>query len=124
MVGLGAGAAALGGVLLATAARIAHRRPIAPHLPAARPLPGTPLLLPSLPAVERRAAGRLAPRRPIAPRLPAAGAIPEPLILVPMRDEEDNVDALLESLLAQSGRPRLRVIDDASSDRTAERGRA
>lgn len=84
MIGLWAAAAALGGVLLATAARIAHRRSIAPHLP-------------------------------------AAGAIPETLILVPMRDEEDNVDALLESLLAQSGRPRLRVIDDASSDRTAER---
>jgi hypothetical protein len=84
MIGLWAAAAALGAALLATAARISHRRSTAP-------------------------------------RLPAAGAMPETLILVPMRDEEDNVDALLEGLLAQSGAPSIRVIDDGSSDRTAER---
>jgi hypothetical protein len=84
MIGLWAAAAALGAMLLATAARIVHRRSTAPPLP-------------------------------------AAVAIPETLILVPMRDEEDNVDGLLEGLLAQSQAARIRVIDDASSDRTAER---
>ncbi len=61
-------------------------------------------------------------RRRSAPPLPTPLADPPPtLILVPMRDEEPNVDGCLASLLAQTAPARIRVIDDGSTDRTAER---
>jgi cellulose synthase/poly-beta-1,6-N-acetylglucosamine synthase-like glycosyltransferase len=67
------------------------------------------------------AAARIAWHRARAPSLPPAGESPPTLVLVPMRDEEANVEGVLEGLLAQSARPRIRVIDDDSSDRTGER---
>jgi len=63
---------------------------------------------------------RVARARAAAPALPApASHCPETLVLVPMRDEETNVRGCLESLLGQTARPRVRVIDDGSTDRTA-----
>lgn len=45
-------------------------------------------------------------------------------IVVPARDEEGNIGGLLESIRAQSFRPHeVIVVDDDSSDRTAERAR-
>src|SRR5262245_47277301 len=64
---------------------------------------------------------RVAAARAAAPALPPPEAdCPETLVLVPMRDEESNVAGCLESLLAQTARPGVRVIDDGSTDRTAE----
>jgi glycosyltransferase involved in cell wall biosynthesis len=72
-------------------------------------------------ALLARSAG-VALRRRRAPSLPPPLADPPPtLILVPMRDEEVNVDGCLSSLLAQTAPVRVRVIDDGSTDRTAER---
>lgn len=62
-------------------------------------------------------------RRRRAPPLPPAGPTPDAdtdaSVLLPVRDEEHNVVACLESLLALEGRPRVRVIDDGSGDATA-----
>jgi chlorobactene glucosyltransferase len=54
-----------------------------------------------------------------------AGEEGEVTVLLPVRDEEENVLPCLDGLLAQSARPRVRVIDDGSTDATAElvRGR-
>jgi glycosyltransferase involved in cell wall biosynthesis len=54
--------------------------------------------------------------------LPATGLPPLPptTVLLPVRDEEHNVLPCLAGLLAQTARPAVRVIDDGSSDRTAE----
>ncbi|HXO18377.1 MAG TPA: glycosyltransferase family A protein [Thermoanaerobaculia bacterium] len=41
-------------------------------------------------------------------------------VLLPVRDEEKNVLLCLDSLLAQTARPLVRVVDDGSSDATAE----
>jgi len=59
------------------------------------------------------AARARAPRLPPAP--PAAGSV---LALLPVRDEEENVEACLHSLLAQTAQLRVRVLDDSSHDRT------
>ncbi|HTQ81236.1 MAG TPA: glycosyltransferase [Thermoanaerobaculia bacterium] len=61
----------------------------------------------------------LARRR--APRLPApvAGAA-DVTVLLPVRDEEQNALPCVDALLAQTVQPRVRVIDDASTDRTVE----
>lgn len=55
-----------------------------------------------------------------------AGALPEPLqappptaILLPLRDEEENAEGCLDSLLRQSAPGRVVAIDDHSSDGTA-----
>jgi cellulose synthase/poly-beta-1,6-N-acetylglucosamine synthase-like glycosyltransferase len=40
-------------------------------------------------------------------------------VLLPVRDEERNVLDCLDTLLAQTARPRVRVIDDGSTDATA-----
>ncbi len=40
-------------------------------------------------------------------------------VLLPVRNEEPNVVACLDGLLAQSAHPRVRVIDDGSTDATA-----
>jgi chlorobactene glucosyltransferase len=54
-----------------------------------------------------------------APALPAPQAsIPPTTVLLPVRDEEENLAACVATLLAQHGRPPIRVIDDASSDAT------
>lgn len=46
-------------------------------------------------------------------------------VIIPARDEEHNLPLLLESLAAQSIRPReIIVVDDGSADRTAEIARA
>jgi hypothetical protein len=70
---------------------------------------------------ERR---RRAPRPGAAP--PAAGtggsqepAVVDATVLLPARDEERNLLPCLEALLALAGKPRVRVIDDGSSDATA-----
>jgi cellulose synthase/poly-beta-1,6-N-acetylglucosamine synthase-like glycosyltransferase len=63
-------------------------------------------------------------QRRAAPPLPPS-AVPLPLatatVLLPVRDEEDNVVPCLDGLLAQTAAPRVRVIDDGSSDATAAR---
>jgi len=59
------------------------------------------------------------------PRMPKEGPLPVPLplvsVLIPARDEERNISCCLESLLRQDY-PRLEilVLDDESSDRTAD----
>jgi cellulose synthase/poly-beta-1,6-N-acetylglucosamine synthase-like glycosyltransferase len=61
-------------------------------------------------------------RRRAAPVLPSP-AHPVPrgtvTVLLPVRDEEQNVEACLDGLLAQTASPVVRVIDDASTDATA-----
>ncbi len=67
---------------------------------------------------------RIAVRRVAAPRLPPPlEDSPPTLALLPMRDEEHNAAGCVTSVLAQTARPRVRVIDDGSSDRTTERVR-
>lgn len=60
-------------------------------------------------------------RRRRAPRLPPAQPEPhaEVTALLPVRDEERDVLACADSLLAQTARPAVRVIDDGSTDATA-----
>ena len=56
-------------------------------------------------------------------RLPEAAAVIEPItVCVPARDEAHRLPELIADLRAQSGAPRLQVlvIDDASTDGTAE----
>ncbi len=61
-------------------------------------------------------------RRRTAPPLPP----PDPeasgtcTILLPVRDERDNVLPCVETLLAQTARPRVRVVDDGSTDGTRD----
>jgi chlorobactene glucosyltransferase len=70
---------------------------------------------------------RTAWRRRHAPGLPAAPAFavdrsprpPDVTILLPVRDEESNILSCLKTLLAQTDRPLVRVIDDGSADATA-----
>src|SRR6476660_6710292 len=53
---------------------------------------------------------------------PDAGLAPFVDIIIPARNEERNISALLQSLLAQRyppGRWRIIVVDDASTDSTA-----
>lgn len=66
------------------------------------------------------AAARVAARRLCAPRLPSPLVdAPATLALLPMRDEEANAAACVTSVLGQTSRARVRVIDDGSTDRTA-----
>jgi cellulose synthase/poly-beta-1,6-N-acetylglucosamine synthase-like glycosyltransferase len=59
-------------------------------------------------------------RRRRAPALPApALPCPPTTVLLPVRDEEHNVLDCVETLLAQTAAPRVRVIDDGSTDATA-----
>jgi cellulose synthase/poly-beta-1,6-N-acetylglucosamine synthase-like glycosyltransferase len=59
-------------------------------------------------------------RRRSAPALPpAAPASSANAALVPVRNEERNVVPCVEALLAQTVRPRIRILDDGSTDRTA-----
>ena len=62
-------------------------------------------------------------RRRRAPALAALAAAPDPApevtVLLPVRDEEGNVLACVDTLLAQTVRPRVVVVDDGSTDRTA-----
>ena len=61
-------------------------------------------------------------RRRAAPTLPPPDPAPPPTaVLLPVRDEADNVVDCVESLAAQSAAPRLRVIDDGSTDATPDR---
>jgi len=63
---------------------------------------------------------RVALARERAPRLPAADPDPPPVaVLLPVRDEEDNVEACLAALAAQTAPVTIRVLDDGSRDRTA-----
>ncbi|RPH57580.1 glycosyltransferase, partial [bacterium] len=63
---------------------------------------------------------RIRGQRRRAPALPPPSASPpEVTVLLPVRDEERNVTACLESLLAQTVMPLVRVIDDGSTDATA-----
>ncbi|HSG41289.1 MAG TPA: glycosyltransferase [Thermoanaerobaculia bacterium] len=60
-------------------------------------------------------------RRRRAPSLPAAALpTPETTVLLPVRDERHNVVACVDTLLAQTAAPRVRVIDDGSTDGTGE----
>ncbi len=66
-------------------------------------------------------ASRVQARREGAPPLPPPSPDPAAtLAVVPARDEERNVVSCVESLLAQTARPAIRVVDDGSSDRTAD----
>jgi cellulose synthase/poly-beta-1,6-N-acetylglucosamine synthase-like glycosyltransferase len=62
-------------------------------------------------------------RRQRAPRLdrvpPSPLPAPSTLVLLPVRDEAANVGPCLDALLALTGRPPVRVIDDGSTDATA-----
>lgn len=73
---------------------------------------GAGLLGLALRTEERR---RRAPALP-APLLPA----PETTVLLPVRNELHNVLDCVETLLAQTAAPRVRVIDDGSTDGTGE----
>jgi cellulose synthase/poly-beta-1,6-N-acetylglucosamine synthase-like glycosyltransferase len=60
-------------------------------------------------------------QRRIAPALPPSDpATPPCTVLLPVRDERANVLDCLETLLAQTARPRIRVIDDGSTDGTGD----
>src|SRR5690606_32900857 len=48
---------------------------------------------------------------------------PTVTVLLPVRDEEANLDPCLDTLLAQTARPEVLVVDDGSTDRTLERAR-
>lgn len=64
---------------------------------------------------------RTAERRRRAPALPPP--LPSPpatTVLLPVRDEHHNVLNCLETLLAQTAAPQVRVIDDGSTDGTAD----
>ncbi|HEX6203427.1 MAG TPA: glycosyltransferase family 2 protein [Thermoanaerobaculia bacterium] len=68
-------------------------------------------------------AGTVNRRRAQAPPLPDAVPSPAPglprvAVLLPVRDEEDNLEPCLDTLLAQSVRPEVVVIDDGSADAT------
>lgn len=64
-------------------------------------------------------AARVLHFRARAPRLAdSEGIPPEVTVLLPVRDEERNVAACVASLLEQTARPRVVVIDDGSGDRT------
>ncbi len=64
---------------------------------------------------------RLLALRIRAPVLPPPLAPAEPVtVLLPVRDEQENVEACLAALLAQTIPIRVRVLDDGSTDRTAE----
>jgi chlorobactene glucosyltransferase len=67
-------------------------------------------------AVRTALARRAAPPLPEPSPAPDAGEV---TVLLPVRDEEVNVLPCLESLLAQTARPQVRVIDDGSTDATA-----
>lgn len=67
------------------------------------------------PALRTRAQRRRAPALP-AP-LPAP---PGTTVLLPVRDERLNVEDCVATLLAQTASPRVRVIDDGSTDGTAD----
>lgn len=59
-------------------------------------------------------------RRRRAPALPPpCDPCPPATVLLPVRDEERNVLPCVETLLAQTARPLVRVVDDGSTDRTA-----
>jgi hypothetical protein len=62
---------------------------------------------------ERRRRAPVLP--PPDPRLPRGDVT----VLLPVRDEERNVTACVESLLAQTAAPAVRVVDDGSTDATA-----
>jgi cellulose synthase/poly-beta-1,6-N-acetylglucosamine synthase-like glycosyltransferase len=63
---------------------------------------------------------RIQERRRRAPALPPPSASPpEATILLPVRNEERDVIACVDTLLAQTTRPLVRVIDDGSTDATA-----
>lgn len=49
---------------------------------------------------------------------PAPDPLPEVTLLLPVRNEEDNAAPCLDALLLSTARPRIRVIDDASTDAT------
>jgi cellulose synthase/poly-beta-1,6-N-acetylglucosamine synthase-like glycosyltransferase len=65
-------------------------------------------------------AARIDRRRRRAPALPPAAAAPDTrvVVLLPVRDEEDEVEGCLETLVAQTATPRIVVIDDGSTDDT------
>lgn len=65
-------------------------------------------------------AGRVAWRRRTAPALPPAPADPpdDVTVLLPVRNEEADLPRCLDTLLAQTARPRVLVIDDGSTDAT------
>ncbi len=63
----------------------------------------------------RRTAPSLPPLSADLPNLPTTAVT----VLLPVRDEEVNVLPCLDTLLAQTAKPRVRVIDDASTDATA-----
>ena len=67
-------------------------------------------------------AAKVVVERRKAPSLPSgsAEAAPRVAILLPVRDEENNVLPGVETLLAQTVRPFVLVIDDGSRDRTRE----
>jgi chlorobactene glucosyltransferase len=72
-------------------------------------------------AVRTLLARRAAPLLPEATAASAASGDKESevTVLLPVRNEEQNVLSCLDGLLAQSARPRVRVIDDGSTDATA-----
>ncbi|HEY7216449.1 MAG TPA: glycosyltransferase family 2 protein [Thermoanaerobaculia bacterium] len=64
---------------------------------------------------------RTAGRRRQAPALPSPlPSSPATTVLLPVRDERHNVLDCLETLLAQTAAPQVRVIDDGSTDGTAD----
>lgn len=65
-------------------------------------------------------AGRVAWRRRAAPALPPAPEDPadDVTVLLPVRDEEANLPRCLDTLLVQTARPHVLVIDDGSTDAT------
>lgn len=62
---------------------------------------------------------RHAPALPAPPRA-APDSPPAVTLLLPVRDEEANLLPCLETLLAQTDRPEVLVVDDGSADATAE----
>ncbi len=64
---------------------------------------------------------RTAERRRQAPSLPdPLPSSPATTVLLPVRDERHNVLDCLETLLAQTAAPQVRVVDDGSTDGTAD----
>jgi cellulose synthase/poly-beta-1,6-N-acetylglucosamine synthase-like glycosyltransferase len=60
-------------------------------------------------------------QRRVAPALPPPDpADPDCTVLLPVRDERANVLDCVETLLAQTARPRVRVVDDGSTDGTGD----
>jgi len=110
-----AAALLLGGGFLGCGLAVEDRRRRAPRLTAG-----------GLPPAPASAVSPASPSSPAPPASQTSQTSPDlaaatTLVLLPARDEAANIEPCVSGLLALAGRPPLRVIDDGSTDATAQR---